>query len=262
MHLFGIYCVPSTQRASPPGSEIRRFRLIDLGTRYTLISKMNGRVFMLALALCATIAGQARADEDAQKLVSADAPPAEQSLTAQDVAFNLNGKAAYLSPPIRGGTTPFDMGYGGAFGVTISGVYIAASFMYFLGGTDVTLSDHSMFYGLEAGYAFKLARLGRGHLVLRPQLGAGGVSVYHTAPSTARVAVVSTARGSRSSKSSDTTSVSAVHVAPQIGLMYADERFLLGGAGTTMILPSIAYAGGAAATWVSYGGEAIAGVRF
>jgi hypothetical protein len=180
----------------------------------------------------------------------------------QDVTFNLNAKAAYLTPPIRGGTTPFDMGYGGALGITVSGVYVGASVIYFLGGRDVTISDHSLFYGLELGYAVNLASLGRGHLTLRPQVGAGGVSIYHTDPSTAKVDVVSTASGSRSSSSSDTTSVSTFYVAPQVTLMYTDERFLVGATGTTMVLPSVSYSGAAATTWVSYGGEAIAGLRF
>lgn len=225
-----------------------------------------------ALVLAAGFAGPAHAEPPigttqigSSQVVGGESgtvPASEPLVPHQDVSFNLNGKAAYLSPPIRGGTTPFDMGYGGALGVTISGVYVGASFVYFLGGKDVTLSDHSMFYGLEAGYAIPLAALGRGHLVLRPQVGGGGVSVYHTDPSTAKVDVVSTASGSRSSKSSDTTSVSSFYVAPQVSLMYADERFLLGATGTTMILPSIAYAGGAATTWVSYGGEALAGLRF
>jgi hypothetical protein len=233
------------------------------------ISHVRAGAIVVGLALAACFARPARAAEPvvgtsqaATVSPGAEAPQAEQLVVHQDVTFNLNGKAAYLSPPIRGGTTPFDMGYGGALGVTISGVYVGASFIYFLGGKDVTLSDHSMFYGLEAGYAIKLAALGRGHLVLRPQLGGGGVSVYHTDPSTAKVDVVSTASGSRSSKTSDTTSVSSFYVAPQVGLMYADERFLVGATGTTMILPSIAYGGGAATTWVCYGGEAIAGVRF
>jgi hypothetical protein len=180
----------------------------------------------------------------------------------QDVALSLNGKAAYLAPPIRGGTTPFDTGLGGALGLTISGVYVGASVLYFLGGKDVTISDHSLFYGLELGYDLKLTRLGAGHLVLRPQVGGGGVTIYHTDPSTSKVDVVSTASGSSSSRSSDTTSVNAFYVAPQVTLMYQDEHFLLGAASTLMLLPSVSYSGAPATTWLSYGGEALAGVRF
>jgi hypothetical protein len=90
--------------------------------------------------------------------------------------WSVLGKGGYLSPPIRGGTTPFGAGFGGAFGFTVSHIYIAASMIYFLGGTDVAISDHSLFYGLDFGYHLKLLDVGSGAFVLRPQISSGGVT--------------------------------------------------------------------------------------
>jgi hypothetical protein len=215
--------------------------------------------FIVAIASFATVA---RADE-AELEQKPPAPASTTPETLQNVTWALGGRVSYLSAPIRGGTTPFGAGFGGAFSFAVSNVYVGATLAYFLGGSDVNITDHALTYGLELGYEIGLVPLGRGRLVLRPQLGAGGATVYHTDPSLAKTDVVTSASGrSSSSTTSDTTSVNAFYVEPGATLLVAWPSFFAGVNANTTYLPSVSYGGGASATWVSYGLRAEAGALF
>jgi hypothetical protein len=197
--------------------------------------------------------------------VRADEPekPLPQAPQTQNVSWTLGGRATYVSPPIRGGTSPFGAGFGGQLGFVASHVYVGAAVVYFLGSSDVSIKDHALTYGLELGYEIELVHVGNGNLLLRPQVGGGGAALYHTDPSTAKVDVVTSASGrSSSSTSSDTTTVNAFYVEPGVTLLLAMPSFFAGVNANTMYLPSVSYGTTASASGLSYGSRIEVGFLF
>jgi hypothetical protein len=75
---------------------------------------------------------------------------------------------------------PMGFGVGARGGVTVSAFYVGLSAVYYVGSTspslEGSLSSHSLLYGLEAGYGFKLL----GRLTIRPQLGIGNFDLSDT----------------------------------------------------------------------------------
>jgi hypothetical protein len=209
--------------------------------------------------------------------VSADEPPdaaPASTPTSSTIDFELGGAFAYTTPPIRGGTSPFGTGFGGRAGLAFaSGVYIGLSVIDYLGSKDVDVTDTALLYGLDLGYGFRLADTSEGRLTLRPQIGAGGLTVFRTDPSLTassasatgsgrqRVDVVSSASGGGGGRSNVTT-VDAFYVQPAITLMYATGPFFLAVEPHVLVVPGITYSGAAPSTWLSYGLQAQAGLRF
>ncbi len=207
---------------------------------------------------------------------------AEAAAAASTSHFEVAALAGYLSPPIRGGTTPFGAGLSGRFGLVLSNVYIGGKLAGYLGGTDVDISDRSLLYGLELGYGFRLDAFGGTHFVVRPQVGAGAMTIFHTDPSLAgastttatggraraSVDVITAASsssgggGSGSSSLSDTTTVTNVYVEPGLSVMWTSGVFFVGALGSMVVVPGISYSGADASTWVSYGLAGQIGVSF
>ncbi|NOU34625.1 MAG: hypothetical protein HOO96_42590 [Polyangiaceae bacterium] len=208
------------------------------------------------------------APQDDQAARAGDATSASETKpteTVSNVVWWLGARSAFVTAPIRNGTTPFGAGFGGAFGFSAFNVYVAANAMYFIGGSDVVTSDASVLYGVEIGYDFHLFRDGNRGLILRPRVGGGGVALFHTDPSTAKVDVVSSASGTRSSRSSDTTTVNAFYVQPAVGVLWSAERFFVGLTGSVLVLPRVNYGSGSAtdaSTWLAYGASADLGLHF
>ena len=214
-----------------------------------------------AIAPATTSAGpEARASEGV--------PPPSTST----IDFELGGAFAFTTPPIRGGTSPFGMGFGGRAGLAFSsGVYVGLAVIDYLGSKDVDVTDTALLYGLELGYGFKLADAPDAKLTLRPQVGVGGVTVFRTDPS-ASAATTSSATGRRQvdvvssasggGGSSNVTTVDAFYVQPAITLMYATGAFFIAASPNVLIVPGITYSGAAPSTWLAYGAQAQAGLRF
>jgi hypothetical protein len=184
--------------------------------------------------------------------------------TQHSWAIEVSGQCAYTTVPIRGGTTPFGVGFGGRFGVVaFGGVYLGISVVDYLGGTDIAISDRSIMGGLEIGYGFDIA-LGKGHLTLRPQLGVGDVRIIHTDPSllTAPSVDVVTSASGHSSSSSDETIVDNLYIAPSFTLLYAYGAPFIGLSAKVLVVPGITYGGDTPSTWLSYGLQAELGYRF
>jgi hypothetical protein len=175
--------------------------------------------------------------------------------------LELAGKAGFLSAPIRGGTTPFGAGFGGRFGVDLARFYLGVSVVDYLGGSDVSLSDHAMLFGVEVGYGAPVATFGSSRLVLRPQLGVGDAAVIHTDPSLGKADIVSSASGTKSS-GGDSVTVNNVYVEPALVLLLLGERTFFAVAANAMVVPHIAYGGGEPETWISYGVQGQFGARF
>jgi len=189
------------------------------------------------------------------------APPASDS-PSLPVHFEVGGEGDYVTAPIRGGTNPFGMGFGGRAAVTIGNLFFGAKVLDFLGGSDVDVSYRSLLAGVEAGYDFRVRAWGHTYFVVRPQLGVGDAVIYYTDPSLAKVDVVTSASGSSSSKSSDTISVNNVYLDPGATVMLTSDFVYLSIGGSVLLLPGIVYGGAEATTWLSYGTRLSVGLRF
>jgi hypothetical protein len=213
---------------------------------------MSGRGLLFALVLASA---PARAED----------PPAAQPEPESSVRWELAAKAVYTSPPIRGGTTPFGAGFGGRFGLVVSNLYVGVSVVDYLGGTDIDLSDHAVLYGGELGYGFRVALddARTSFFVVRPQVGVGGMTLFHVDPSLLKKSspdVVTSASG-RSSRS-DTTMVDSLYLEPAVTVLYASSSYFGGVGANMLVLPNIQYSGAEPSTWLSYGIEMQGGLRF
>ncbi|MFI5297039.1 MAG: hypothetical protein ACHREM_02995 [Polyangiales bacterium] len=176
--------------------------------------------------------------------------------------LEVAGKAGYLTSPIQGGTTPFGAGFGGRIGLALSSFYLGVSVVDYLGGSDVTLSDHALLYGLEVGFGAHVASLGSSTLSLRAQVGVGDAAIMHTDPALAKVDIVTTASGTRSSTSSDTVTVNNVYFEPSLMLMLNAPSHFFGLSASALVVPGISYSGGEPETWLSFGLQTQLGVHF
>jgi hypothetical protein len=204
--------------------------------------------------------GEAPEDNSPAPESKNDVPQREEPKTWD---IELGARAGYMTGPIRGGTTPFGAGFGARLGFVFSGVYIGAGAVYFLGGTDVDLSDRSLLYGLELGYGFRFDRIAGGFLTLRPQFGFGDAAISHTDPSLAKVDVVTTASGSSSSTTSDTITVHNLYLEPAVTTMFTSGAHFAAVTGSVLVIPGISYGGSSeATTWISYGLRGELGFHF
>jgi hypothetical protein len=94
----------------------------------------------------------------------------------------LGGIVAFGSPPIRGGTNPFGVGFGARLGFVLSSLSFGASFVAFQGGTDVDTSEHALQVGGDLGYNARTRLSPDVWLTVRPQLGVGAVMVTRVDP--------------------------------------------------------------------------------
>ena len=199
------------------------------------------------------------------------------SAAAIENFWEIAANAGYLTPPIRGGTTPFGAGLGGRIGGSVGNLYIGGKVAGYLGGSDIDVTDRSVLFGAEVGYSFHIHWVGPFSLVVRPQIGVGGLVVFHTDPSsissTAGTAsttpdVVTTASGKTTSGGggsgpSDTTTVSAFYLEPSLPLLFsAGGSVFFGVRPSMLIVPRVAYSGADPATWLCYGIHVELGTRF
>lgn len=219
----------------------------------------------LAVLLVVALTHKASADEDplespyeVPKPVPVSPPP--------ELHLELAGSTSFLSAPIRGGTTPFGAGLGAHVGVSIPNFYIGARLHYFLGGTDIDVTNHALVYGAELGYGIRLGAVSNVKFTLRPTLGVGGLRVFHTDPSTTanlKPDVVTSASGqSSSSRRSDTTTVDNVYIEPSVQLLIQSGRLFVSLGPSMMVIPGIAYGGDSSMTWITYGATGSFGARF
>ncbi len=196
-----------------------------------------------------------------------DLPPAREETEPNpappvSLHFELGVDSAYVTPPIRGGTNPFGIGFGGHAGISVDDFYAGVRVVDFLGGTDVDVSYRSLLAGIEVGYDFRVRLSERTLFAVRPQVGLGDALVYYTDPSLAMVDVVSTASGSSSSTKSDTLTVNSLYLDPGATVTLSYGVSYLSINGSVLMLPGIVYGGEDATTWISYGSRVSVGLRF
>jgi hypothetical protein len=189
----------------------------------------------------------------------ADAENLSPPYAAKSVEVELAGEVAYVTPPIRGGATPFGAGFGARVGLDLSGFYLGVSVLDFLGGKDVDVTYRALLYGVEFGYGLRLPAFGGAFWLVRPRLGVGNAAVYYTDPSLA-VDVVTSASGS--SSASNTLTVNNVFVQPGVTVELASGGHFAAIDASALVLPGIAYGGADATTWISYGAQLQLGFRF
>jgi hypothetical protein len=77
----------------------------------------------------------------------------------------------------NGGPNPLGLGLGARGGVSFLGLYGGVNLVYYFGSSQsldgLSTSEHSLLYGIEAGYGIKLLGL----LTLRAQLGVGNAGI-------------------------------------------------------------------------------------
>ncbi len=241
-------------------------------------------VVSLAVAVVlATTPSRADFGESHDDAVGSDEEPSTQHATPTTRTRNweLGATASYVTPPIRGGTTPFGVGLGARVGFNVSHLHFGVDVVYFLGGTDVTLSDRALLFGGVVGYDVVLWELPAIHstLVLRPLAGVGDAAISHSDPATTTTQttpstqpdVVTTASGrtvsvgggsSGGTTSSDTTTIHNVYVRPALSLMLVTDWHYVALEGSMLVVPGIGYGGADPTTWISYGARIDLGVRF
>jgi hypothetical protein len=103
--------------------------------------------------------------------------------------------------------------------------------------------------------------------VLRPLLGVGATEVDYKDPTLAQqVDVVTNASTGRTSTSrvstSDTIAVDNIYVQPALTAMIVYRALFAGAGANVLLLPGISYGGAEPTTWISYGLQGQAGIRF
>jgi len=171
--------------------------------------------------------------------------------------FEVAGRAGYVSPPIHGGVNPFGGGFGARAGFVLSGFYLGATFMDFLGGSDGGASDQALLLGGEAGYGFRLPP----YVTVRPRLGVGAAILTHAEPG-GGVDVVSSA--SSSSGSGPPTTVAHVYLQPGVSTLFAWQHYFVAIDFDVLVVPVITYGPPPAeqTTWLSYSVGGALGLRF
>lgn len=198
-------------------------------------------IFLLAIA-CGK---DARADETIA---------AQPVATTSNTTFEIGGVASYLTPPVHGGTTPFGLGFGGRVGFSFSDIYMGASVIQYLGGTDVDTSDRALLYGMEFGYGPRFPAFGGAFVTVRPTVGVGGAAVSHTDPSLLSKADVVTSASGGGGPASDTVTVTYLYVQPGITGILASGSHFVALDTSALVIPSISYGGASQpSTWLSFG---------
>jgi hypothetical protein len=99
------------------------------------------------------------------------------------VGIEIAAKGGGASNPSDVSVSPLGFGVGGRAGVEVLNFYAGASALYYFGHgvdyADFSASSHSVLYGVEAGYGFKLLD---DHLTIRPLLGIGNAHVSYDEP--------------------------------------------------------------------------------
>ena len=119
------------------------------------------------------------------------------------VDVEIGAKAGVGTSPYSNGLNPLGFGLGGRAGVVLfDHLYAGVNLLYYFGGSTTltgplspgpggppsyNLSGHTLMYGVEAGWGFKLLDI----LTIRPQVGLGNAALGFTASCPASVSACS-----------------------------------------------------------------------
>ena len=236
---------------------------------------------LLVVAFTAVSEGHAAADEPTEHeeapvpagKVAVEAPPSTFATARSFPMFEAAARAGYLSTPIRGGVNPFGTSLGARVGVDVGPVYVGASLLDCMGGSDSGATDRALLPGIEVGFSAHISQ----YLTLRPMVGLGDAILTHTEPGTPGTTgsapdVVTSASGTVTSEggtsgtsgtSPTTTTVKNIYVQPQLSAVFTYRYFFGALTFGTLVLPGILYGPAPAetTTWISYSFESSLGFR-
>jgi len=150
------------------------------------------------------------------------------------IDLEIAAKGGYGTNPIGGGLNPLGVGLGGRAGVAFFGFYGGAALLYYFGGSQSGVSDHSLMYGLEAGYNWKITIL-----TIRPQIGVGNYTLN-----------VGNAQGSN------------LYLEPGVTGLVSLGTFFVGADANLLVLPSFQTPGGSQGTDTAFTVHGQIGVKF
>jgi hypothetical protein len=160
------------------------------------------------------------------------------------IDLEIGAKAGVGTQPsgTNGGINPLGFGVGGRGGVSFFGLYAGVDLMYYLGGSEniggVSFSEHTLMYGVDLGYNFKVAIV-----TIRPLLGIGNFTV-------------TTSGGGLSNDSSNLYLEPGVTGLVSLGLLY------VGADANLLVLPGVSQSGGSSTTETAFTLHGQVGLRF
>jgi len=154
------------------------------------------------------------------------------------VDLEIAAKGGYGTNPFGGNLNPLGVGLGGRAGVSFFGFYGGAGLLYYLGGSQGDVSSHTLMYGLEAGYNWKLTIL-----TIRPQLGVGNFT-------------------GTTSLNNVSSSSSNLYLEPGVTALISFGTMFVGADANLLVLPDITQPGGAKGTETAFTIHGQVGVRF
>ena len=158
------------------------------------------------------------------------------------IDLEVAAKGGYGTNPFSVSPNPLGAGLGARAGVGIFGLYAGLAILYYFGGSEDTtlgkISDHSLMYGVEAGYNWKITLL-----TIRPQLGVGNYTL--------------TAGTSGSSASH-----SNLYLEPGVTALVSLGMMFVGADANLLVLPSIQQPDGNKSTDTAFTLHGQLGVKF
>jgi hypothetical protein len=155
------------------------------------------------------------------------------------------------NPADSGATNPLGFGLGARGGVNITSIYLGASLMYYLGGSQtlagVDASVHTLLYGLEAGYNIDLEIL-----TIRPQLGVGNASLVYSG------SIPVPGGGTISGDHTD----SHLYLEPSVAAIIGLGGLFVGADAGVLLIPSVDQGGGNSKTYTSFTLHGQVGLKF
>ena len=160
------------------------------------------------------------------------------------VSVEIGAKAGIATSPVDSGPNPLGFGIGARGGIEIMNVYAGVNVLYYLGASQTVLgveaSEHTLMYGLEGGYGFKLAD---DIITIRPQLGLGNTSFSFSA-------------GNQSSSKSN------IYLEPGVAVIVGLGGLYVGGDANYLIIPGVDQGFGQSKTYSSFTLHGQVGLKF
>jgi hypothetical protein len=149
------------------------------------------------------------------------------------VDLEVAAKAGLGTDPLGTGPSPLGFGIGGRAGLSFFGFYGGLALMYYFGASQnesfgevpgVSVSEHALMYGVEAGYNwYFLSKM----LTIRPQLGVGNLTISSSAGALPQ------------GVNPLPNSVSNLYLEPGVTALIALGQWFVGADGNLLLLPSI-----------------------
>jgi hypothetical protein len=167
-------------------------------------------------------------------------PRDAHALGPVDLEVGVKGGVGTQPSNTSPGPNILGFGLGGRGGVSFLGIYGGVNVMYYFGGSQDGTSVHSLMYGVEAGYGFKLIDI----ITIRPQIGIGNFT------------------GTVSPSGEPSSSNSNLYLEPGVTGLVSLGTLFVGADANLLVLPGISYGNGQSNTDTAFTLHAQVGVKF